>query len=554
MNSSERFRIISEDFADILVEYNRDRNIFESYGDYAFNIINEKYAVLHIPVDNMDENSIKRYGYSAIPKCYGLTTYRWEEPTNRYKVRSFPEDSYTGKGVLAGFIDTGIVYTNPAFVNADNTTKIKYIWDQSIDSENYPEGVFYGTEYSSEDINRALQSENPLSIVPTTDEIGEGTAMASVAAGFQIADQGFSGVSTDASLIIVKLKPAKAYLKDFYGIPNDAVCYQLNDIMMGVEYLINKAKELRSPIAICIGVGSSQGSHKGEDIFSNYLVENGNRTGVAIVVAGGNEGDQKHHYYAQISPPRVYDIAELKVGYEDKNFSMELWSQLPNLVTVEIYSPKGNLVYTLPPEFSGQRNATVEYGETRIYLDTYISETYSEAQLVLFRFKNISEGLWRFRISGTKDLISSFHIWLPITNFISAQTYFTRPNPDTTLSIPGNAMNTITIASYEPVTRMIALSSGRGFTSINLPKPDVAAPGVNILVPTINDYFEPLSGTSLAAAYATGVTIGLLEWGIVRGFFPSMNSTIARYFLTNSATRSPDRVYPNTEWGFGLIE
>lgn len=554
MNSSERFKIISEDYADILVEYNRDHSVFEAYEDYVYNIINEKYAILHIPVNRMDENSIKRYGYSAIPKCYGLTTYRWQEPTNQYRVRSYPEYELTGKGVLVGIIDTGINYTNPVFVRPDNTTKIKYIWDQSIDSENYPEGIFYGTEYTSDEINLALQSENPLDVVPSTDYIGQGTAMASVSAGFQIVEQGFSGVSIDASLIIVKLKPAKTYIRDFYGIPNDAVCYQVNDIMMGIEYLINKAKKLQSPIAICIGVASSQGSHKGEDIFSNYLVENGNRTGVAIIVAGGNEGDQKHHYYGEISPPKIYDIVELQVGKPDKNFTMELWGQLPNLLTVEIYSPRGELLYELQPDFSGQRNMTITYEEARIYIDSYISETYSEEQLILFRFKNMKEGIWRFRVSGTRDLISSFHIWLPITNFISTETYFLRPNPNTTLSIPGNAMNTITIASYDPVNRIIAFSSGRGFTSINLPKPDVTAPGVNILTPSVNNSFEPLSGTSLAAAYAAGVTVGLLEWGIVRGFFPSMNSLIARYFLTNSAIRSPDRTYPNPEWGFGLIE
>lgn len=554
MNSSERFKIISEDFADILVEYNRNLSLFEAFEDYEYNLINEKYAILHIPVSNMDENSIKRFGYSAIPKCYGLTTYKWMEPTDQYTVRSFPDTEFSGKGVLVGFVDTGIDYTNSAFVNADQTTKIKYIWDQSIDSERYPENIFYGTEYSSEEINLALQSDNPLTVVESTDLIGQGTAMACVAAGYHILEKGFSGVATEASIIAVKLKPSKTYIKDFYGIPQDAICYQVNDIMMGIEYLINKAKLLQSPIVICIGVASSQGSHKGEDIFSNYLIETGNRTGVAIVVAAGNEGDQNHHYYGSINLSRDYDIVELKVGLEDKNFSMELWGNLPNLLTVEMYAPNGEMIYQLLPDISGTRNGIANFLDSIIFIDAYVSETYSEEQLVLFRFKNLQEGIWRFRISGTSDLTSSFHIWLPITGFISSETFFLRPDPNTTLSIPGNAVNTITIASYDPVQSVIDPSSGRGFTSINLPKPDVTAPGVNILVPTIDDSFETLSGTSLAAAYAAGVTVGLLEWGIIRGFFPSMNSVIARYFLTNSAIRSPDRIYPNPIWGFGRIE
>ncbi|MFV0341383.1 MAG: S8 family peptidase [Anaerocolumna sp.] len=554
MNDNERFKIISEEFADIIVEYNRDLSVFDVHENYSYNLINEKYAVLHIPVEKIDENSIKNLGYSAMPKCFGLTTYRWMDSINQYKVLSYPDQELTGKGVLVGFIDTGIDYTNPVFITPENTTKIRYLWDQTIESSKYPEGKYYGSEYTQEEINTALLSDNPYELVPSSDEIGQGTAIASVAAGFHLPEEGFSGVSTEASLIVVKLKPAKSNLRQFFGIPNHEACYQSNDMMMGIEYLINKAKELNSPIAICIGVGSSQGSHKGEDLFCNYLMENGNRIGVSLIVAAGNEGNQNHHYYSEIVPPALHNMVELHVGNQDKNFTMELWGKLPNLLTVEIISPGGEMLNRLEPDFFGQMHITIVSGDSKIHIDSYISETYAESQLILFCFKNIKGGIWKFLVSGSMDLVSSFHIWLPITPFISQDTYFLRANHNTTLSNPGNTINVITTGSYDPVNRMIAQSSGRGFTSTNQPKPDIAAPGINILVPGINHVFEPLSGTSMAAAFATGVAAGLLEWGIVRGYFPTMNSMIARYFITNSATRSIYRKYPNPEWGFGLIE
>ncbi|BCJ94744.1 hypothetical protein acsn021_23130 [Anaerocolumna cellulosilytica] len=554
MNDNERFKIISDDFADIVIEYNNNMSYFERFGEYSYNLINDKYAIIHIPAEALDENAIRNFGYFAIPKCYGLLTYLKEQVEREYTVRSFPEYNLTGSGVLVGIIDTGIVYTNPIFINADNTSKVKAIWDQTIDSGRYPEGMFYGTEYSQEEISHALASETPLQIVPSTDTIGQGTAMAGIAAGYQSEDNGFSGVAVGAELVVVKLKQAKNNIMDFYGIPQDTYCYQMNDIMMGIQYLMNLSRRLNRPIVICVGLGSSQGSHKGEDIMSNYLTESATAAGIAIVVAAGNEGDTSHHYFGEIVPPEPYDLVELKVGPLDRYFSMELWGYLPNVVTVEIINPDGDSVAVLRPDFVGQRNYTIEYQEMIIYVDSYISETYSEEQLILFRFKNIPEGIWRFRTSGTYDLISQYHIWLPIRNFLTSETYFHYANPFTTISIPGNALNILTTTSYNPISRELSESAGRGFTASFVPKPDIAAPGEHILVPTIINTFIPLSGTSLASAFAGGISAGLLEWGILQGNMPGMNSISIRYFLTNSAVRSNEHLYPNPGWGYGLIE
>ncbi|MGB8451192.1 MAG: S8 family peptidase [Anaerocolumna sp.] len=555
MNDNEKYKITSNDYADLLVEYAINMDYFESIPDMSYNIINDKYVVVHIPVSELTENSIRRFGYAAMPKCYGLMTFFPIESESGYTVRRLPEENISGKGVLIGFVDTGIVYTNPIFRYTDNTSKIISIWDQSIDSDNkYPENYFYGTEYTKEQINEALSSENPLEIVPSTDNIGEGTAMAGIAAGVYNTNNNFAGVAINAELVIVKLKPAKPNLKDYFGINEDAISYQENDIMMGISYLLNKADHLQRPIAICLGIGSSQGSHKGEDIMSNYLSEAGSLTHNAIILAAGNEGNQRHHYYGEITPPNNYDIVELNVGVNDKNFTMELWGFQPTVITLEIYAPTGEFVYYIGENFVGQSNFMISFGSTSIYIDDFLSEAYSEEQLILIRFKNVLEGTWKFRISGAKDLVKRFHIWLPIRNFISDKTYFNHSNPYTTICLPGNGYNTITATAYNPVDRTLDYDASKGFTLINIPKPDIAAPGVNILAPTIRDTFLPFSGTSIASAYAAGIAAGILEGGIVNGAIPNMDSAIVRYIITSTATRSNDLKYPNPDWGFGLIE
>ncbi|WMJ88762.1 S8 family peptidase [Anaerocolumna sp. MB42-C2] len=555
MNVNEKFKIFSNDYADLLVEYKRSMDYLENIPDISYNLVNDKYAVLHIPVSELTEKSMNRFGYVAIPKCYGLMTFFPYESQSGYTVHRLPEENISGKGVLIGFVDTGIVYTNPIFRYPDNTTKILSIWDQSIDSDDkYPNDYFYGTEYTKEQINEALNSENPLEIVPSTDTIGEGTAMAGIAAGFYNEESNFSGVAINAELIIVKLKPAKAILKEYFGIPEDAICYQENDVMMGISYLLTMANRLQRPIAICLGVGSSQGSHKGEDIMSNYLAEIGNLPGIAIIIAAGNEGNQQHHYYGEISPPEYYDVVELNVGVSDKNFSMEIWGYQPNIITMEIYAPTGDFVYNITDTFIGQSNFTITFGTTTIYVDNVISEAYSEEQLILFRFKNAMEGTWKFQINGMKDLINRFHIWLPIRNFISNETYFYNSNPYTTICQPGNGYNTITTTAYNPIDRTLAPYASKGFNSLNIPKPDIAAPGVNVLAPTVMGTFLPFSGTSIASAHAAGIAAGLLEWGIVGGYFPNMDSAIVRYIITSTAARDSGVLYPNPDWGYGAIE
>lgn len=236
--------------------------------NYSYNLINDKLAILHIPVNEITENGIYRFSYSSMPKCYGIMTYIQAENVPGFTLHQLPSETLTGKGVIIGIVDTGIVYTMPVFQYPDKTSKIISIWDQTIESNHNPNGFYYGTEYNRDQINAAINSDNPHNIVPSTDDIGEGTAMAGIAAAFYDQKKQFAGEAINSELVIVKLKPAKPYLKDFFGIPEDAICYQENDFMMGIKYLLAIANRENRPIVICTGIGSSQGSHTGNDIIS----------------------------------------------------------------------------------------------------------------------------------------------------------------------------------------------------------------------------------------------------------------------------------------------
>ena len=158
--------------------------------------------------------------YASVPKCYGLLDETALEVSGILKLQQQPALALKGQGVMIGFIDTGIDYRNPVFQYSDGTTRIYRIWDQTIRDGTKPEGIAYGSEYKTEQINAALRTENPLETVPSMDTNGHGTFVAGVACGSEDVEDNFIGAAPFSEIAVVKLKEAKTYLREFYFIPD----------------------------------------------------------------------------------------------------------------------------------------------------------------------------------------------------------------------------------------------------------------------------------------------------------------------------------------------
>lgn len=555
MDADERIKIISDEFSDIIVEYTNDADIMMKYRNDTINVVDGKYAVIYYPTANMPEKIVQENGYSIMPKLFGLvdTLSLGEMGVNR--VQSTPSLNLRGQGVLLGIVDTGIEYTNPVFKNADNTTRIVSLWDQTVENLEASQDIFfYGTEYGRDQINEALDNENPLSVVPSTDEIGHGTTLAGLAGGSRMEEQDFVGVVPFAEFVIVKLKPAKPNIKKFFSVPEEAVCFQENDILFGIRYLLNVSRRLNKPIAICVGLGTNQGSHDMRGTLSDMISRDSNRTGVAVAVAAGNEGDSGHHYFSMIDEKSGYNSVELMVADQEEGFTMELWGNAPGIYSVDMISPTGEYIPRIPARLAETRVIKFMFEQTTVYVDYLVVEAQSGDELILFRFKNPAPGLWKFKVYGLGDTSSGFHIWLPMRGFIKEGTVFVNPNPETTITIPGNTAFVVTVTAYDFRNKGIYYKASRGYSRNNIEKPDIAAPGVHIYSPVPGNSFEGKSGTSIAAALTTGVSAMLLEWGIVKGNFPSMDAIDVKKFLIRGVRRDPSLVYPNTVWGYGIMD
>lgn len=546
--------IISEDYADLIAVYYGDLNNIQPIADSIITPINYVYALVNIPAADVNYETVSKYGYSMMPKIYGLASIESLVASGVERIREIPNFNLRGNGVLIGIVDTGIDYTNPIFQYADGTTRIVALWDQTIQTGIQPEGMPFGSMYLREDINRALQSENPFDIVPSRDTNGHGTMLAGIAGGNVVEEQQFSGVAPEVEFVIVKLKEAKTVNRSIFFVPEGVPCYQETDLMFGLDFLVNQSNQLDKSISICFGIGSAQGAHDGRGDMARYISQISNRRGVICNVAAGNEGNARRHYRGVVNREAGFITAELNIGSNENNFAMELWGENPSIGSVDIQSPSGEFSPRI--DLLGRDYQVVRFlfENTIVHVNFQLVERATGRQLILFRFQSPAEGIWRFRVYDEGNLSANFSMWLPMTGFITDNTYFIQSDPYITILDLGNAPYPITVTAYNHVDNSLYQNAGRGYNADNYVKPELAAPGVNITGPNLTQGFTTYTGTGAATAHLTGISALLLEWGIVRGNLSNMSTVEVKKLLIRGARRTEGILYPNRDWGYGTVD
>lgn len=560
--------VASEDFADFIAPYfTTPEEFIRSQGTDCIDFVNSTLAVVYVPLSTVTPFTYTSYTYSAVPKLYSLLDVTSMDAAGITPAGELPVLNNQGAGVIVGFVDTGINYTDSLFRNVDGSTRIIGIWDQTNNSDNSnnienetvkPFSAFsalYGTQYTAEEINLALNSDNPASIVPTRDENGHGTFLASIAAGNRDERAGFSGAAPQASIAMVKLKPAKQYLRDFYLIQDGAEAYQENDIMMGVSYLYFLARKYSMPLVVCIPLGTNMGSHMGMSRLGQYLNQVSLSNGSAVITAAGNETGARHHFRAVMDASTDEVTAELRVGEREAGFSMELWAENMGVYTVGFISPTGEVVREISVPLRGENTVSFLLEQTQITVYTQIADVSAGSQFIFMRFENPMSGIWRILIRNSLDIRETFHIWLPVRGFISDETYFLRPDPDTIITDPGNARYPITVTAYDHTKNSIYIHASRGYSLSGRIKPDLAAPGVNILGASVSGRrLTRMSGTSVSAAHLAGAAAILLNWGVLNANYPYLNTPVLKSIFVRGAQRNPALTYPNREFGYGTLD
>ena len=552
-----REKILSEDYMSILLDYVPEEANQEDEA-FCYQQVDGTLGIYYLDRSAVLPLSPVNYLYRYLPQLFclgaftaaGSRTFR-PEPLEGSGIlaQQRPPLELTGRRVVMAFIDTGISYENPVFRYSDGSSRILAIWDQTDQSGQSPEGFLYGTEYVREQIDRALELEDPHSLVPEKDEIGHGTAVASVAAGSRLEEGSlFTGAAPDCEIVAVKLRPAKQYLRDYYRIADKEPAYSTDDILLAVKYVQQFVIPLYRPIVICLGLGTSFGSHSGVSLFSEYLQRIARSVSQAVVIGGGNEGNTAGHFRGRLTENQQQ--VELRVGEGVTGFTAELWGSKPSVFRLAVRSPGGEQL----PEVEFGLGSTVEYTfvyeKTRIQITDTANERNTGDQLMLIRFTAPSPGVWTFLIRGARVFPESiFDIWLAPQQFRSGELFFLVPDPDVTLTVPSYTTDAVTVTFYNSENGSFYYRSGRGFGRTGEIKPDLAAPGVEIS--TVNG---PYSGSSMAAALTAGACAQLMQWCVAENNYPRLSGRGIQTFLSRGAREQTQEEYPSRRWGYGQLD
>ncbi|MEG0308423.1 MAG: S8 family peptidase [Clostridium sp.] len=554
---------IDDNYFNILVQYDEDLTLLLKEIDYAcaYKFAESSYIV-SINASNYEDFFIKFGNVLSLDVSYPYTLSSIQ-PVDAANITKFHGNSYlglTGKGTVVGIIDTGIDYMNPQFINDDNTSRILAIWDQSIQSPIPASSIaFYGSIYTQSQINDAinasLNGKSPYDIVPSKDLIGHGTNVAGL-----VGAKGLNGVvggAPNCEFIIVKLKEAKGINLSLIGINDrmDTNIYEGIDIYMAIQFLVDYQAKINKPMSIVLSCGTNWGGHEGRSSIERDIDYFSSRTGLIFVTNTGNQGTSETHASGKLFKTNDINSVALYVAPNEKNLVVMLWVPKPDKFSLSLVSPGGELVQPIESQLKAGSSETFNlvFGNSKITIAYSLSEYATGDESVYTIINNPTEGLWQIRIQGDYVVNGNYNMWIPQRPLIKTDTRFINSDPYITIQVPGNSQKAITTSFYNQNNNTIDIISGRGYTTDNRIKPNLTTGGVNALTIGLDNKNVVISGGSVAGAVLCSATLLLLEWGIVRRNDSTMRSSSIISYLTRGTNTRPGDIYPNPEWGYGML-
>lgn len=490
-----------------------------------------QYAVLIVPetlVDAVSQETVIEYVEKPKQLYFELQAGKAASCINAVQQGMNNPFGLFGKGTIVAVIDTGIRAESMEFRNADGSTRILNIWDQTT-----------GTEYDRNQIDEALQNETKDTAgIPGADVLGHGTQVAAIACGS-------SGVAAQADILVVKLGLAAKN-----GFP------RTTQLMEALDYVVRKAIDYGKPLAVNISFGNNYGDHTGSSLLENFINDIADSWKCSICIGSGNEGLGAVHTGGTLTED-MEETVELAVSSYETGLSIQIWKDYWDDIAVEIIAPSGRNLGRIQ---ENSRVSRIRYEDMELL--TYFGEPSP------FRIRQeiyidmipqtvyIQSGLWKFSLIPRSIRNGRYDMWLPAQGALNFGTGFTSPDSASTFTIPSAAAKAVTVGAYDAGTGSAAPFSGRGYIveigGSLMVKPELAAPGVNVLVPSVSGMAR-VSGTSYATPFVTGSAALLMEWGIVRGNDAFLYGEKLKAYLIKGAEPLAGAAVPDTQTGWGRL-
>ena len=449
-----------------------------------------------------------------------------------------------GSGVVVGVMDSGLDWRHEDFLEADLSSSRVELFVHAVHNK----GKDQYTEHNKSDIESAIQGQ---SIVPQGDLNGHGTHCASIAAGNGQASSNakYRGVAPGATLMAVRSDT----LHDTH-------------IAYAIKRIFDAAGD--RPAVINLSLGGHWGAHDGTAFLEN-VIEKQSGPGRIVVVASGNEAEDRIHFNGQLVQGQNLDI---EFTIRDGLQYINTWIPRGDDVDIFVIDPNGN--QHVP---TGSVQAISE-GSFRA--DLRIDRVNRDVNLIVAVAANQLGRRWRIRLVGRQIVNGMIHAWASTNKPNLARGIFmSQRSQDFTIGMPATEERAISVGSF--VTRQedapngtlvpgatvggISPFSSRGPTRIGVQRPDITAPGQHIVAalaagsematsPNLQarrlsgGKYISIQGTSMATPFVTGVIALMLEQE------PSLTPEDIRIRLRATASRdSTTGPGWNSTFGYGKI-
>ena len=573
---SSEYIFSSPNYIHTMIEYSGtlDKNINSGNGVYI-TLVNKEYAIISIIVDiimqnnevgnEQDINYIRKIVeyyigtnnfkviYVIPPQLYTLQEISAIDSSQVSLLQANIPLRLNGNGVIVGIVDTGIDYLHEEFRDKNGKSRIIAIWDQTIDGNNENISIPFGSLYTREEINKAIEvyeaGGNPYDIVPSKDTNGHGTGMAGIV-GALGKNKDIKGIAPECEFVIVKLSES-AYTKKILNL--EIPIFALPTIFAAIEYLKKVLFKEKKPLVVLLPLGSNNGNHKGDNIFDSFIESVSNNVGIVIVTGSGNEADKDGHVSGRIVDKENIEVIDLLVQENQGYMAVEIWVDLPNIIDINLISPSGEETGFIRGAVNVQKTNTFIFEKTQTRISYYLPEEYTGEELISIYFGDITPGIWQIKLRLRSGEMARYNAWLWQSGITRPGTRFLPSDQYGTVTIPGDSDFVVTVAAYNQNNNNSLSYSGVSFREENINKIDLSAGGVNTITVGLNNSTQVISGTSLAAAIGAGACVLLFQWGIVQGNYPYMYSQSIKTFLRRGVNKRGKDIYPNPQWGYGII-
>ncbi len=500
----------------------------------------------------------------------------------------------SAKDIIIGIIDVGgFDFAHPDFLDQDGETRFVSIWDQNGSHRPSPnisfkeaeknntdfEDLDYGSVISQKQMNEAIKASSKIkvpvhAIEPQSQNFSSShaTHVASIAAGN-------TGVCSNANIagVLISLPPEDEHRSKTFT--------DSSRISDAVDFLLNLAKLKNLPISINISLGTNGHAHDGSSAVNRWIDTQLTEEGRCLCVATGNAGQEKGlttedfgyvmgriHTSGKITNKGLTTNLDWHVignGITDLSENeLEIWYEPQDRFSVMVKPPGLDWIGPVGPQQFIENQQLEDLTFISIYNKIYHPAN-GNNQIAIYISPNLNiqeivgarAGLWKVKLIGEEIRDGSFDAWIERDDPVRrAQTFWNFPSffsertnvDNKSINSLACGHNVIAVGNYDVENDKINITSSQGPSRDNRKKPEIVAPGTNIVA--ANGFAGPdvlwtsKTGTSMASPYACGVA------GLLLAQHPQLTSVQIAGIMKRTSSPITGLNYDwKNDTGFGII-